>query len=102
MRTAERAEAWRMANRRANPSLKTVTPSTMDSTVPDFDKLRAVPPQRAYALLDEQGCYVRGRYGWSTQGPGQGDVDHYGLSLMECLTPVMRIRRETGEKNEGR
>ena len=74
----------------------------MDSTVPDFDKLRAVPPQRAYALLDEQGCYVRGRYGWSTQGPGQGDVDHYGLSLMECLTPVMRIRRETGEKNEGR
>ena len=59
-----------------------------------FERLRSVPPQRAYALFDEQGCYVRGRYSWSTQGSGQGDVDHYGLSLMECLTPVLRVRRE--------
>ncbi len=62
-------------------------------TDPAFDKLRAVPPQKAYALFDEQGCYVRGRYGWSTQGSGQGDVDHYGLSLMECLTPRMVVWR---------
>ena len=58
-----------------------------------FERLRSVPPQRAYALFDEQGCYVRGRYSWSTQGAGQGDVDHYGLSLMECLTPRLVVRR---------
>jgi len=63
-------------------------------TDPGFDGLRAIPPQRAYALFDEQGCYIRGRYGWSTQGSGQGDVDHYGLSLMECLTPRLTVRRE--------
>ncbi len=62
-------------------------------TDPAFDGLRAIPPQRAYALFDEQGCYIRGRYGWSTQGSGQGDVDHYGLSLMECLTPRLTVRR---------
>ncbi len=65
-----------------------------EMTDPAFDKLRAIPPQRAYALFDEQGCYIRGRYGWSTQGSGQGDVDHYGLSLMECLTPRLTVRRE--------
>ena len=62
---------------------------------PDFARLCRMPPQRAYALADGQGCYVRGRYGWSTSGAGQGDVDHYGLSLMECLVPVMRVGRES-------
>jgi len=60
---------------------------------PGFERLCSVPPQRAYALFDEQGCYVRGRYSWSTQGAGQGDVDHYGLSLMECLTPRLIVRK---------
>ena len=60
---------------------------------PEFDKLRQVPKSRTYALFDEEGCYVRGRYHWSIQGPGS-DVAHGGLSLMECLVPVMRIRRE--------
>jgi hypothetical protein len=59
---------------------------------PQFDKLRQVPRSRTYALFDDEGCYVRGRYHWSVQGPAS-DIAHGGLSLMECLTPVMRIRR---------
>jgi hypothetical protein len=59
---------------------------------PEFDKLRQVPKHRTYALFDNEGCYVRGRYHWSVQGP-TSDVTHYGLSLMECLVPVMTIRR---------
>jgi len=59
---------------------------------PEFDRLRHVPRSRAYALFDDEGCYVRGRYHWSVQGPAS-DIAHGGLSLMECLVPVMRIRR---------
>jgi hypothetical protein len=58
----------------------------------EFDKLRQVPRSRTYALFDDEGCYVRGRYHWSVQGPAS-DIAHGGLSLMECLVPVMRIRR---------
>jgi hypothetical protein len=59
---------------------------------PEFDKLRQVPKSRTYALFDDEGCYVRGRYHWSVQGPAS-DIAHGGLSLMECLVPVMRLRR---------
>jgi len=59
---------------------------------PEFDKLRQVPRSRTYALFDDEGCYVRGRYHWSVQGPAS-DIAHGGISLMECLVPVMRIRR---------
>ena len=45
------------------------------------------------ALFDDEGCYVRALYHWSLQGPAS-DVTHGGLSLMECLVPMMRIRRE--------
>jgi hypothetical protein len=60
---------------------------------PQFDSLRQVPKPRTYALFDDEGCYVRGRYHWSVQGPAS-DIAHGGISLMECLVPVMRIRRE--------
>ena len=60
---------------------------------PEFDKLRQVPRSRTYALFDDEGCYVQGRYHWSVQGPAS-DIAHGGISLMECLVPVMRIRRE--------
>jgi len=59
---------------------------------PQFDRLRQVSRSRTYALFDDEGCYVRGRYHWSVQGPAS-DIAHGGLSLMECLVPVMRIRR---------
>lgn len=58
----------------------------------EFDRLRHVPRSRTYALFDEEGCYVRGRYNWSVQGPVP-DITHGGLSLMECLVPVMKVRR---------
>jgi hypothetical protein len=58
----------------------------------EFDNLRQVPKSRTYALFDDEGCYVRGRYHWSVQGPAS-DIAHGGISLMECLVPVMRIRR---------
>ena len=58
-----------------------------------FDSLCQVPKPRTYALFDDEGCYVRGRYHWSVQGPAS-DIAHGGISLMECLVPVMRIRRE--------
>ena len=59
---------------------------------PQFDGLRQVPKSRTYALFDDEGCYVRGRYHWSVQGPAS-DIAHGGISLMECLVPVMKIRR---------
>ena len=61
---------------------------------PQFDRLRQVPRSRTYALFDDEGCYVRGRYHWSVRGPAS-DVTHHGLSLMECLVPVMSIRKES-------
>jgi hypothetical protein len=60
---------------------------------PQFDRLRQVPRSRTYALFDDEGCYVRGRYHWSVQGPAS-DIAHGGLSLMECLVPIMAVRRE--------
>jgi hypothetical protein len=59
---------------------------------PQFARLRQVPKSRTYALFDDEGCYLRGRYHWGVQGPAS-DITHGGLSLMECLAPVMRIRR---------
>jgi len=59
----------------------------------EFDKLRRVPRDRTYALFDDEGCYIRGRYAWSVQRDPT-DVNHGGISLMECLVPVMRIRRK--------
>ncbi len=62
---------------------------------PEFDRLRKVSKASTYALFDDEGCYVRGRYHWSVQGTAS-DIAHGGLSLMECLVPVMRIRRGSG------
>ena len=63
----------------------------------EFDKLRGVPRDRTYALFDDEGCYVRGRYAWSVQRDPT-DVNHGGISLMECLVPVMKIRRRQHQK----
>jgi hypothetical protein len=58
----------------------------------DFDVLRALPKDQTYVLFDDKGCYVRGRYYWSAPGK-QSDVAHGGISLMECLVPVLRLKR---------
>jgi len=58
----------------------------------EFDVLRALPKDQTYVLFDDKGCYVRGRYYWSAPGK-QSDVAHGGVSLMECLVPVIRLKR---------
>ena len=58
----------------------------------EFEVLRALPKDQTYVLFDDKGCYVRGRYYWSAPGK-QSDVAHGGISLMECLVPVIRIIR---------
>lgn len=58
----------------------------------EFEVLRALPRDQTYVLFDDKGCYVRGRYYWSAPGK-QSDVAHGGISLMECLVPVIRLRR---------
>jgi len=60
---------------------------------PEFDWLRQVPRSRTYALFDQKGCYVRGRYQSSVLDPAS-DIARGGISLLECLVPVMRVRRE--------
>ncbi len=58
----------------------------------EFEALHALPKDQTYVLFDDKGCYVRGRYYWSAPGK-QSDVAHGGISLMECLVPVIRLRR---------
>lgn len=58
----------------------------------EFEGPRALPKDQTYVLSDDKGCYVRGRYYWSAPGK-QSDVAHGGVSLMECLVPVIRLRR---------
>lgn len=59
----------------------------------EFEVLRALPRDQTYVLFDDKGCYVRGRYYWSAPGK-QSDTAHGGVSLMECLVPVLRIRKK--------
>ncbi len=56
--------------------------------------MREIPRDRDCALFDDERYHVRGRYHWSVQVPAC-DIAHGGLSLMECLVPMMRIRRGT-------
>lgn len=58
----------------------------------DFEPLRQLPGDQAFALFDERGCYIRGRWYWGVGGK-QSDVAHGGISLMECLVPVIRLTR---------
>lgn len=62
------------------------------SSAGEFEVLRALPKDQTYVLFDDKGCYVRGRYYWSAPGK-QSDVAHGGVSLMECLVPVIKIKR---------
>lgn len=59
----------------------------------DLEKLRALAIDETFTLYDEDGCYVRGRHYWSLPGR-QSDIAHGGLSLMECITPVLHVQKE--------
>ncbi|MCL0058579.1 hypothetical protein M1O47_02705 [Dehalococcoidia bacterium] len=61
--------------------------------VEEFEVMRALPKDQTYVMFDDKGCYVRGRYYWSAPGK-QSDIAHGGVSLMECLVPVMHLRRK--------
>ncbi len=54
-------------------------------------RLRELPRDRSYVLVDDNYCYVRGRYFWPIRGYGRV-VAHGGLSLMECMVPKIRVR----------
>jgi hypothetical protein len=60
--------------------------------IADFEPLRQLPGDQAFALFDERGCYIRGRWYWSIGGK-QSDIAHGGISLMECLVLVIRLTR---------
>lgn len=58
----------------------------------EFEVLRPLSRDQTYVLFDDRGCYVRGRYYWSAPGK-HSDVAHGGVSLMECLVPIIRLKR---------
>jgi hypothetical protein len=57
----------------------------------DLERLRRLPTDTSYVLIDDNYCYVRGRYFWPIEGYGKV-VAHGGLSLMECIVPQIKVR----------
>jgi len=53
--------------------------------------LKAVPKHKSYLLIDERYSYVKGRYFWPARGPKRV-IAHGGISFMECLIPLIRVR----------
>lgn len=53
--------------------------------------LRKIPEDKSYVFVDEQYSYVKGRYFWPISGYGR-KIAHGGLSLMECIVPLIRVR----------
>jgi len=58
---------------------------------PDRRKLDR-PQDKRYVVEEDDHYCVVGRYYWSTTGRGS-DVSHGGISLTECLVPVLKIRK---------
>jgi hypothetical protein len=54
-------------------------------------KLRVMPKDRGYVFMDDEYCYVKGRYFWPVSGYGHVAI-HGGLSIMECLVPLIEVR----------
>lgn len=46
---------------------------------------------RDYVFCDGNQCLVKGRWLWPSSGAGEG-VTHGGLSLIECLVPILTIQ----------
>ena len=57
----------------------------------DLERLRGLPTDARYVLIDDNYCYVRGRYFWPIEGYGKV-VAHGGLSLMECIVPRIKVK----------
>ena len=56
-----------------------------------LERLKELPPDVSYLFMDNQFCYVRGRYFWPISGYGRA-VAHGGLSLMECIVPKFKVK----------
>jgi len=57
-----------------------------------LSKLKEIPKDVSYIYMDEEYCYVRGRFFWPISGYGK-TVAHGGLSLMECIVPKFKVRK---------
>lgn len=62
-----------------------------DVSGPDRRRLEQ-PPDKRYVIEENDHYCIVGRYYWSAAGP-TSDVAHGGVSLMECITPVIRVRQ---------
>lgn len=54
-------------------------------------RLNKLPIDMSYIFIDDNHCYVRGRYFWPIGGYGKV-VAHGGLSLMECIVPRILVK----------
>jgi hypothetical protein len=52
--------------------------------------LKDTPKDLSYIHIDEEYCYVKGRYSWASGR--QSAVSHGGLSLMECIVPRIEVK----------
>jgi len=53
-------------------------------------RLRKIPEEKSYVFMDNEYCYVKGRYFWHISGYRKV-ISHGGLSLMECIVPVITV-----------
>jgi len=54
-------------------------------------KLMRIPEDKNYVFIDENYCYIKGRYFWPVGGY-MSNIIHGGLSLMECIVPLIKIK----------
>lgn len=50
-------------------------------------------PEQRYFVLTEHHVGLRGRYWWATGSQNDRCTGHGGLSLAECLVPVLSLHR---------
>ena len=76
---------------KAGRSVKIEDIDANDKTL--LNELKKIPEPEGIISSDERYVYIKGRYWWPIPGR-QSDICHGGLSLMECLVPKLRIKRE--------
>lgn len=54
-------------------------------------RLRNMPEEKSCVFMDDEYCYVKGRYFWPISGY-RSVISHGGLSLMECMVPLIEVR----------
>lgn len=54
-------------------------------------KLMRIPEDKNYVFINGSYCYIKGRYFWPVGGY-TSSIIHGGLSLMECIVPLIKIK----------